>query len=101
MKKQGRDRVYIAGKVTGMPYIPTYYKFQKREKELQDLGYSVFNPMKKCSQSWSYFRCMCVCIFNLLFRCDKISLLDDWQDSRGARIEHKIAMFYDYKKIDL
>ena len=90
-------KVYIAGKVTGESPIGVYFKFDDRENKLTKQGYAVVNPVKKCKSNWSYIRCMAVCIYHLIFRCNKISLLDDWHDSRGARIECKIAMLLNYE----
>ena len=101
MKKRiRRNRVYIAGKVTGLSRITVYYNFEEEEKLLINSGYNILNPVKKCKSNWSYFRCMVVCIFYLIFYCNKISLLSNWQDSKGAKIEYKIAKFLNYDVIN-
>ena len=97
--KSYRNRVYIAGRVTGLPEAEARIKFTAKKLWLQGLGYKVFVPVEVCKSDWSWFRCMVVCIFNLVFRCNKISLLNNWQHSRGARIECKIAKFLKYKEI--
>jgi hypothetical protein len=83
--------IYIAGKVTGEPYIPCWNKFAKIENKLVELQYNVINPMKLCNPHWCWVRAMCKCIFNLVFRADAVLLLYDWQESKGARLEKRIA----------
>lgn len=33
---------------------------------------------------------MAVCLWHLV-KCDMVVFLDNWQDSKGARIEHRVA----------
>lgn len=80
---------YISGKITGLNYIRTWYKFLEAEESYNWKG-EVINPLKLCKTSWSWLRCMIVCIWNLL-RATDIIMLPDWKESRGARIEHRIA----------
>ena len=94
-----RDKVYIAGKVTGLYRCTVEWNFTKRKLQLQEAGHEVFCPIDVCKEHWSWFRCMTVCIFNLVFRCNKISLLHNWKHSRGAKIEYKIAKILKYKII--
>jgi hypothetical protein len=89
--------VYIAGKVTGLDEMKVRAEFMLRKLYLQEDGYEVFCPIEHCKQNWSWYRCMAVCIFNLIFRCNKISLLHNWKHSRGARIEYRIAKILNYK----
>ena len=95
--KLNRNRVYIAGRVTGLPESAVRASFTVRKLHLREVGYNVVVPVEICKQHWSWYRCMVVCIFNLIFRCNKISLLHNWQHSKGARIEYKIAKFLRYK----
>lgn len=89
-------RIYIAGPVTGMPYQKAYRRFYAQERRLKKKGLEVINPMRKCKESWLWWRCMIVCIYNLI-QCDSIYMLKGWQDSRGARIEHKVATWLKMK----
>lgn len=78
--------IYIAGKVTGMPYQLAVLEFSNAETMLQLQG-TVINPLRICKQEWSWLRCMIVCVWHLLTKCDRIYLLPNWHDSRGAKIE--------------
>lgn len=37
---------------------------------------------------------MIICLWHLM-KCDTVVFMDNWQDSRGARIEHRAARFFD------
>lgn len=83
-------RIYIAGKISGLDYIQAEQMFHEAEVRLRHQGYTTVNPTRLCREWWSWMRCMVVCIWHLM-GCDEIYMLQSWQDSRGARIEHRIA----------
>ena len=87
-----RVKVFISGKVSGIDYYVAFNKFAEEEAMLSRIGYEVVNPTKLCKKNWSWLRCMAVCLWHLL-RCNCVYQLDNWQDSRGARIEYKWAKF--------
>lgn len=90
--KTKKIKVFISGKVSGMPYMVAYGKFSNAERRLTTAGYKVINPCKICKEKWSWLRCMIVCLWHLIW-CDSIYQLDNWQDSKGARIEYRWAKF--------
>ena len=85
-----KNKVFISGKVSGLDIDEAYSNFSKAETDLIRWGYDVVNPMKICKPYWSWLRCMIVCLWNLTW-CEKIYLLDNWHESKGARIEYKYA----------
>lgn len=85
-----RTKVFISGKVSGLPYLVAYGNFANAERTLAAMWYEVVNPMKICKEHWSWARCMIKCLWAIYF-CDKIYQLPNWQESRGARIEYKWA----------
>lgn len=87
-----RVKVFISGKVSGMDYYAAFKNFSEKEVILCRIGYDVVNPTKLCKRHWSWLRCMVVCLWHLLW-CNCVYQLDNWQDSRGARIEYKFAKF--------
>ncbi|MCL2291209.1 MAG: DUF4406 domain-containing protein [Bacteroidetes bacterium] len=93
-------KVYIAGKVTGLNLADAFVKFGTAEFQLKQAGYDVVNPMRICSQSWSWEKCMKACIMGLV-QCDAIYLLPDWKESEGARLEYYIAKKLKLKIITL
>jgi hypothetical protein len=86
-----KQKIYISGKITGLEPKQAFKKFEKAEEFLKNyLGYNVINPIKQCPQqeNWSDYMLKDI---ELLFDCDAIYMLSNWQDSKGARIEHAIA----------
>lgn len=84
--------IYISGQITGLELKEAKANFDKAEVLLLEKGYKPLNPMKvnpplsgKC---WKEYMLEDIA---QLFTCEGIFLLDNWQDSKGARIEHFIA----------
>jgi hypothetical protein len=91
-------KIYIAGKVTGEEIGKVFLKFSIAEFVFKNRKHEVVNPMRITSQSWTWEQCMKACIDQLL-TCDVIYMLNDWQTSKGATLEHQIAKIYNKKII--
>lgn len=83
-------KVYISGKVSGLPPADTFVKFGKAEFWLREQGHEPVNPLDFCSPDWDWPRCMRECIAEML-KCDAICLLNDWHHSKGAQLEYHVA----------
>ncbi len=85
-------KVYISGKITGLPYEVAYMNFEQIEHDLMIRGHQVINPMKEVpfdeSLSWKDYMIRDI---DMLFDCDAIYLMDNYTDSKGAKIEKAIA----------
>lgn len=84
-------KIYIAGKVTGLPIEDVRLKFAAAQKEIEKQGFIAVNPMlivKNPDTPWD--KAMKMCIAELL-KCDAALFLKDWSLSKGAILEHKIA----------
>ena len=90
MFKNYKTRVFISGRVSGIGYKYAKRRFKEAQRLLEETGYIVVNPTKLCRQNWGYWHCMVVCLFHLLF-CRYVYVLSNWKNSRGAKIEVKIA----------
>ena len=86
---------YISGPISdNANYIDS---FAKAEKYLLDRGYEAFNPtlipkappLLDEEEEWKYY--MRVCIRELM-GAETIYMLNGWEDSRGAKLEHIIAV---------
>lgn len=84
--------IYIAGKVSGLPYKECKEKFIKAEFVLKKKGLTPINPLRLVDASTSWENSMKICI-RLLLDSDAIYLLNDWKKSKGAKIEYAIAKF--------
>jgi nucleoside 2-deoxyribosyltransferase len=85
-------RVYISGKISGLPFPKVKTRFQEMQDFLEELGFEVVNPIKNGlteSHTWEQHIARDV---ELLLPCDAIYMFDGWQDSVGACIEYDIAM---------
>lgn len=84
-------RVYVAGKMTGLPDF-NFPAFHAKAAQLRALGYHVENPAENpvppCGGTWEGYMRMAVA---QLATCTHIHLLPGWEDSRGARIEQRLA----------
>jgi hypothetical protein len=85
------NRVYIAGPMSGLPDL-NYPAFDEAAKRLRDLGHHVENPAEnptpRCG-SWSGYMRLAIA---QLVTCDEIHMLPGWGQSRGALIEHALAV---------
>lgn len=87
-----KKKVYISGKITGLPTETAKNLFQKAETMLQSMGYETINPMKICPENplWKWEDYMREDLYHLLM-CDSIYMLNNWSSSRGARVEYAVA----------
>ena len=82
--------IYISGGITGVKdYME---RFEKAEKLLTAQGKNTCNPAKLNAshkgKPWEWYMCRCL---KWLCDCDEIYMLNGWEESRGARIEHTLA----------
>lgn len=98
-------KIYIAGPMTGLPEF-NYPAFHRAAAALRAAGYEVFNPAEMDQYGWAevdgewlmpggvkpayadYLRAG----IRALIDCDTVCLLEGWPESRGAVLEHDIAM---------
>lgn len=96
---KGTARVYISGKITGLSHDEAHKNFDEAEKHASDLvktinpnlKIEIINPMKlshRNNPDWVDYMAIDL---EALMRCNVIYLLDNWADSKGARIEFAIA----------
>jgi hypothetical protein len=85
--------VYISGKISGT--TDYHEKFENAETLLKTIGYlHVINPVKLDhgnNTEWHQFMITDIAAI-LTTQCKTMYMLKDWRESRGARIEHAIAI---------
>lgn len=100
-------QIYIAGKVTGLPYEQVKRNFEAAEQELgQSVQNLAVNPLKEIEghnqirkqdglEPWTdethRKEIMGYCL-HLLSTCDTLYLLPDWNTSSGAQMERDFAL---------
>lgn len=78
-------KIYLSGRITGDDNYKS--KFEEYENKLKLFGHEVFNPASFPNMfSWEEFMEIDLKILSL---CDAIFLLEDWKESRGAKIERE------------
>lgn len=84
-------RVFISGKVTGLPRLYVVLKFNISEKKLRKKGYDVFNPTKEIPWDATWGEAMKICLPELK-KCDSVYFQNDFYKSAGSRIEFDEAI---------
>lgn len=85
-------KIYLAGKISGLPIEEARELFEHAEKELKECGHEVVNPLKlPHAENTTWEDAMALDISHLI-QCDAIFMLSNWSDSLGARLERLLAM---------
>ena len=86
-----KKKIYIAGKVTGLPQDEVQTKFADKQFFLESVGFEVANPITIVNNAQStWLEAMRLCIKELV-TCDAVYLLPCHTNSRGAIIEKQLA----------
>lgn len=96
-----QKKIYLAGKISGLPLHEVTMRFGAKEKELRLQGHQVVNPLAiSVGRQISWEAIMKECIIAMMY-CDEVHLLPNWRDSRGATLEHHIAQELNLKIVYL
>ena len=85
-------RIYIAGKIGNHDLHVYTQKFEAAENHLRVIGYEPVNPCKINSYLFFPWEDYILNDIRHLLKCEAIYMLKDWTESKGARIEHFIAL---------
>lgn len=84
-------KAYISGRISGINQNLARSRFDEAEQLLLSVGFDeVFNPMtlQGSCETWEQYMRRDIA---QLMTCDVIFMLDGWELSKGARVEHNIA----------
>ena len=84
-------KIYISGKITGLPRQETRQRFADAQALLDEIGFEAVNPMEKGMSDDAPWEQHMVKDIEILFKCDAIYMMDNWTESKGAQIEYDIA----------
>lgn len=85
------NRIYLSGPMTGLPDF-NFPAFHATAYELRAQGLEVINPAEHDEapdQPWAVYLRKDI---RLLMDCDAIHMLPGWTKSKGAVLEHHIAV---------
>lgn len=83
-------KIYISGKITGLHPRDYRGKFKAAAFRLREQGHTVVDPSRIDVYKLTYAQYMAVDT-TLPGFCDAIYMLDNWEDSPGAKIEKEYA----------
>lgn len=84
-------RIYVAGPMTGYPDL-NFPAFHAAAAALRAQGHHVENPAEiNADPKAQWLDCMRMDITRLV-TCDAVYLLPGWEKSRGAKVEHGLAV---------
>ena len=93
-------KIYISGKITGLEIDYAKKKFEDAEQLLKIAWPTIINPFHITPFLWiRIWHCYMIADIFQLLKCDTIFMMLNWEDSRGARIEHRIAKRLNYRII--
>jgi hypothetical protein len=80
-------KFYIAGKINGLDNYKE--KFKQAEETLIATGHICMNPAI-LTEGFPYEAYMPICT-SMIDQCEAIYMLNNWKDSRGAKVERAYA----------
>lgn len=86
-------KAYISGKITGLPLDEARRNFSDTADTVHSIfGCAVVNPMEDVEyhpdKTWGMYMLEGA---KLMLGCDTVVSMDNWEDSKGARIEFGLA----------
>lgn len=84
-------KIYISGKISSTDLKETRKCFAAVAKAMKRLGYEPVNPLENGLSEHDNWEAHIAKDIADLLQCKAIYMLQDWQESKGARIEHYIA----------
>ncbi len=80
--------IYLSGKISGLDFDEAFKLFEEAEQEVRLLGLNPINPMKLNHNHGKTWIDYMEVDLRALKHCVGIYMLDNYQDSDGARIEY-------------
>ena len=84
-------KIYISGKISGTDLTETRKRFASVAKVTKRLGYEPVNPLENVLTEHDSWEAHMLKDIAALLQCKAIYMLQGWQYSKSACIEHYIA----------
>lgn len=84
-------RVYLSGPMSGLPEF-NYPAFKAAALQLERFGFEVVNPAENGLPKEAAWEQHMRLDIQLMLDCDGLVMLSGWENSKGARIERRLAM---------
>lgn len=88
--RQPKMRVYIAGKISGLCQSDVNRTFGEAAEKLRKWGFEPISPIEHGGENKTWAEYM-LTLLPILHDCQGIYLLDNWDDSDGAKVEKLFA----------
>jgi hypothetical protein len=92
-------RCYNSGKITGLPKSEYLFNFMIADCEIENKGYFAVDPLFQGLKKNAPWLAHMIIDVLLMLTCSTVYFQRNWKDSKGARIEHRIAKFFGLKII--
>lgn len=86
-----RPKMYISGKITGRSRCDTETEFSRGVRDAVGWGFVPYSPLRNGLPKCAPWLLHMIVDIIIMMRCDAVYMLKSWIDSRGAKIEYKIA----------
>jgi len=86
-------KVFISGRVTGLPRAEAVRNFERGKNLLMQNTYDFVNPLDLVPEGTDNALALKMCL-DALFSCDGILLLNDHDFSEGSQIEELVARYW-------
>jgi len=84
-------KIYISGKITGLPLSEVRQCFDAAAAFLNEIGFEAVNPLNNGLKESACWKDHMAAGIRMLLDCEAIYMMDNWMDSQGASIEYDIA----------
>lgn len=84
-------KIYISGKITGLPIDEVISKFQAAEAKIRRFGFEPVSPLRNGLPFEAEWADQIGEDVKLLLKSDAIYMIADWRQSEGAMIEYLVA----------
>lgn len=84
-------KIYISGKITGLPIDEVIAKFRAAEAKIRRFGFEPVSPLRNGLPLEAEWADQMGEDIKLLLKSDAIYMMADWRQSEGATLEYLIA----------